>query len=164
MGPLDAVLRCLTRPLTFRGRASRQDFWWFALTILSVMVASVLWVTWFAVDTVMEQGAWQKADLVIASLRERPEYVEMMRSLGIWTLMFVWPTVALISATVRRLHDTGRTGWWAWSIFIPFGIGPAILLVLLSLPSEPHQNEFGGMPRGVGVGPQWDPSRRGATV
>ncbi|MBR9925894.1 MAG: DUF805 domain-containing protein [Gammaproteobacteria bacterium] len=42
----------------------------------------------------------------------------------------------LLSLTVRRLHDTQRSAWWLSVILIPV-IGMVMLLILLTLPSEP---------------------------
>jgi uncharacterized membrane protein YhaH (DUF805 family) len=40
-----------------------------------------------------------------------------------------------LAAAVRRLHDTGRSGWWLLLNFIPF-IGFIIVLVLLAQESK----------------------------
>jgi uncharacterized membrane protein YhaH (DUF805 family) len=49
--------------------------------------------------------------------------------------------VPIISATTRRLHDTGRTGWWQLVYFIP-AIGGLILLFLVILGSEDYNNPY----------------------
>ena len=55
--------------------------------------------------------------------------------------MFIYLLVALVlllpnlAVTIRRLHDTGRTGWWVLIALIPF-IGSIVLLVFMLLPSE----------------------------
>lgn len=54
-------------------------------------------------------------------------------SLGV--LAFVVP---MITSGVRRLHDTGRRGWW-WLV-VP------IALVLMALPGDPASNRFGPPP------------------
>lgn len=55
--------------------------------------------------------------------------------------------LALISAAVRRLHDTGRSGWWYWIGLIPF-IGGIWLLVLLVLDGDAGANQYGPNPAG----------------
>lgn len=63
--------------------------------------------------------------------------------------------VPLISAQVRRLHDTGRGGWWWFISFVPL-IGGIWLLVLMVLDSEPGPNQYGDYPNG-GVSEPNDP-------
>ena len=58
-----------------------------------------------------------------------------------------------ITVAVRRLHDTGRTGWWLLLIFLPF-IGPIILIIFYLIDSDPGDNEYGPNPKGVGSGPE----------
>ena len=50
-----------------------------------------------------------------------------------------------LSLTVRRLHDTNRSGWWYWIIMVPL-IGPLISLVFMCLPSDPDTNDYGYSP------------------
>jgi uncharacterized membrane protein YhaH (DUF805 family) len=53
------------------------------------------------------------------------------------------PTLAV---GCRRLHDTGRSGWW-WLIgLVPFA-GGIVLLVFACLDSEPGPNRFGPSPK-----------------
>ena len=49
-----------------------------------------------------------------------------------------------IAASVRRLHDIDRTGWWVLIGFIPLGV--IVLIYFLALPGEPHANRFGPPP------------------
>jgi uncharacterized membrane protein YhaH (DUF805 family) len=51
------------------------------------------------------------------------------------------------SCSVRRLHDTGRSGWWLLLYMIPL-IG-LILIVLLALDSEPGRNKYGPYPKSL---------------
>lgn len=52
-----------------------------------------------------------------------------------------------ISATVRRLHDAGKSGWWYFISFVPL-VGQIWLLVLLVQPSIAHEKEI------IEIGPQ----------
>lgn len=49
--------------------------------------------------------------------------------------------VPSISIAARRLHDTGRTGWWQLIVLIPL-IGVIVLIVFLALDSH-GENEYG---------------------
>ncbi|HWU92022.1 MAG TPA: DUF805 domain-containing protein [Sphingomicrobium sp.] len=45
-----------------------------------------------------------------------------------WTLLWTWPWIPLL---VRRLHDQGRSGWWA---LIPLSLGPVCALQWFTAP------------------------------
>lgn len=62
---------------------------------------------------------------------------------GIYSLAVLIPSIAV---TIRRLHDTGRTGWWFLLIFIPL-IGAIVLLVFMVLDSEEGTNDYGPNPK-----------------
>ncbi len=64
---------------------------------------------------------------------------------GLYSLAVLIPTLAV---TVRRLHDTGRTGWWVLISLVPC-LGLIILLVFMCLDSEPGRNMYGENPKGV---------------
>lgn len=51
-----------------------------------------------------------------------------------------------LSVAVRRLHDTGRSGWWLFIALIPI-IGAIILLVFMCLDSQPGDNKYGPNPK-----------------
>jgi uncharacterized membrane protein YhaH (DUF805 family) len=47
-----------------------------------------------------------------------------------------------LSVTIRRLHDTGRSGAWYWISLVPFA-GGIVLLVFTLTPGDPGSNAFG---------------------
>lgn len=51
-----------------------------------------------------------------------------------------------LSVGVRRLHDTGRTGWWMLIGLIPF-IGAVVLLIFMIQDSQPTDNQYGPNPK-----------------
>lgn len=54
-------------------------------------------------------------------------------------LLFTLGTLApSIAVGVRRMHDTGRSGWWL--------IVPIAGFIFLLLPSTPNSNEYGDVP------------------
>lgn len=56
-------------------------------------------------------------------------------------LPFVLP---LIAVAVRRLHDTGRSGWWYLLLIVP--LANIALYVFWALPGEPRENRYGPVP------------------
>ena len=58
-----------------------------------------------------------------------------------------------LAVSVRRLHDTDRSGWWYLISFVPFG--GLVMLVFCCLDSTPGENRFGPspkLPKAVGYG------------
>jgi uncharacterized membrane protein YhaH (DUF805 family) len=65
--------------------------------------------------------------------------------LAILTLALFLPNLAV---TVRRLHDTSKSGWWVLLQFIPF-IGAIIIIVFCVQDSTPGSNQYGENPKGL---------------
>lgn len=57
---------------------------------------------------------------------------------GVVSLVLFLP---LLAATVRRLHDIGRTGWWILIAFTIIGI--IVLIVFYATDSEKATNQYG---------------------
>lgn len=110
-------LEVLRKYAVFYGRERRRVFWWFVLIhILILFFLSI-------VETVL---TGQAAILT-----------------GLYNLAVFIPALAV---TIRRLHDTGRTGWWVLIGLVPF-FGQIILLIFMLLDSEPETNEYGPNPK-----------------
>jgi uncharacterized membrane protein YhaH (DUF805 family) len=58
-----------------------------------------------------------------------------------------------IAVSVRRLHDTGRSGWWLLLLLIPI-VGPIVILIFMVLDSQPGDNLYGPNPKEA-VDPEW---------
>jgi uncharacterized membrane protein YhaH (DUF805 family) len=102
----------MSNMFTLRGRASRSAFWWFFL-LQAVASAIIGWI----------YDASTPAGIVL--------YIVVALPL----------LIASIFLAVRRLHDSGRTGWWWWIGFIPV-IGTIVLLVFYLLRSTPGPNRY----------------------
>jgi len=61
----------------------------------------------------------------------------------IYALAVLLPGLAV---SIRRLHDTDRSGWWMLLSLVPF-IGAVVLLVFMVLDSNPGGNRFGPNPK-----------------
>ena len=117
-------LEVLKKYATFNGRARRKEYWFFAL--FNFIISIVLMVIDGVTGTL-------NAEVGIGMLG------------GIYTLAILIPSIAV---SVRRLHDTDRSGWWLLIILIPF-IGAIVLLVFTVLDSTPGENQFGPNPKNV---------------
>jgi uncharacterized membrane protein YhaH (DUF805 family) len=61
---------------------------------------------------------------------------------GIFSLAVLVPSLA---AAARRLHDTGRSGWWQLIVLLPI-IGLIVLIVFLAQEGSAESNQFGDTP------------------
>jgi uncharacterized membrane protein YhaH (DUF805 family) len=51
-----------------------------------------------------------------------------------------------LAVGVRRLHDTGRSGWWLLLILIPL-VGAIVLLVFFVMDTSPAGDQYGPSPK-----------------
>ncbi|MGA5324319.1 DUF805 domain-containing protein [Streptomyces seoulensis] len=59
---------------------------------------------------------------------------------------FLAVLIPALAVTVRRLHDTSRSGWWILISLVPL-VGGIILLVFTVSDSKPEANEYGPNPK-----------------
>ena len=122
---MNYFIDCLTKKYAcFSGRARRQEYWLFFLfNIIAAIIVGV-----------------------ISSVLVSVTNVTAFAYLGtIYDLAVLIPGLAVL---FRRLHDTGRSGWW-WLIgFIPL-IGIIVLIVFCCLDSQPGENKYGPNPKGL---------------
>lgn len=117
---MDWYLEALRNYAVFEGRARRREYWFF------VLFNSIIFIVLAIVDSVMSSSEFGPGILS-----------------GIYSLAVFIPGLAV---TVRRLHDTGRSGWWILIELVPI-IGAIVLLVFLFTDSEPGTNEYGPNPK-----------------
>ncbi|MEW2050910.1 DUF805 domain-containing protein [Streptomyces sp. NPDC005476] len=51
-----------------------------------------------------------------------------------------------LGVAVRRLHDTGRSGWWILIALVPL-VGAIVLLVFLASEGKQEPNQYGPNPK-----------------
>lgn len=127
---MDWYLQALGKYATFGGRARRKEYWFFLLVNVLVSIALVM------------------VDVVLGTFEE----VTGTGLVGkLYALAVLLPSLAV---TVRRLHDTDRSGWWVLIGLVPL-LGAVVLLVFTLLDSQPGSNRFGPNPKsgapGVGA-------------
>lgn len=120
MGFLDAVKSVYTNYVNFQGRARRSEYWWWFLFYLIVVL-------------VLAGGVSAISDTLGGALY------------AIFVLGSILPAIAV---QVRRLHDTGRSGWWVLISLIPL-VGFIVLLIFYASDSQPGENKYGPNPKGA---------------
>lgn len=121
MSPIDWAKRPLQLYADFSGRAPRAEYWWFALAeIVAFLVASIL-------DSILGLHLGGSG-------------------IGIFYLIVALGLlIPALAVSVRRLHDTDRSGWWLLIAIIPL-IGAIALLVFMLLEGNQEPNRFGPNP------------------
>jgi uncharacterized membrane protein YhaH (DUF805 family) len=125
----DAVRTCLQKKyVDFSGRARRSEYWYFFLfTIIVSIVAGII-------DGILgTRGSGTTGGTGLVG--------------GIASLALLLPGLGV---GARRLHDTGRSGWWLLIGLIPL-IGAIVLLVFFVQDSHPD-NQYGPNPKGLAGG------------
>lgn len=132
------------------GRARRREYWFFTL------IQILLYVPFLGLTLILAQS---KATREVAAI----PFVALM-------LFFFAAIVPQLCTTVRRLHDTGRSGYWIFAnaapnvaaillspviavfpmaslLWLLSWILPLMLLVFLCLDSDPRKNQYGRCPK-----------------
>lgn len=66
----------------------------------------------------------------------------------LWMIYNFAVLIPSIAVCTRRLHDTGRSGWWQLLALVPV-IGAIVVLVFAAQDGQPGDNQFGPNPKSV---------------
>lgn len=156
MTPIDWATRPLKKYADFTGRAPRAEYWWFYLGMVFAYLVAMI------IDSLLGISLFGPYGVVT-------------------TLLGLALLVPGLAATVRRLHDTGRSGWWVLIVAVPYLImgvmmgmsaasgnmtglasaglvgivalvGAITVLVFMILPGTEGENRFGPDPYVDGAG------------
>lgn len=127
MGFAEAVKSFWSNYATFKGRARRSEYWFIQLFLIITNVAVA------AIDLALMNG---DVDRFIAN--GGGGIVGL-----VWILVTIVPALAVL---FRRLHDTGKSGWWVLMGFVPFA-GAIVLFVFTVLDSTSGENKYGLSPK-----------------
>jgi uncharacterized membrane protein YhaH (DUF805 family) len=119
-------MECLKKYAVFSGRARRKEYWMFTLwnLIFGFVIGFMQGFMGMAVDSFW---AWPAM---------------------LYTLAVLIPGIAV---SVRRLHDTNRSGWWMFIAVVPI-VGALALLWFMAQDGTPGNNNYGPNPKSP-VGP-----------
>ena len=109
-----------TNYANFRGRASRSEYWWITLFNYLVILCTI--------------GLANGLDYL---------YGDTGFNVGFtfFALFMLFALVPGIAVTIRRLHDSGRSGWWSLIVFLPY-LGAFVLYAFAIMPSN-GDNKWG---------------------
>ncbi len=118
---MNYFVMALKKYAVFSGRSRRAEYWYFILfsTIITFIVTFI--------DIAVSTGTGLDIQLLGT----------------LYGLAVVLPSLGVL---VRRLHDTGRSGWYVFISIIPV-IGMIVLLVWLATDSQSGMNQYGPNPK-----------------
>lgn len=114
---MEWYLKVLKEYANFNGRARRTEFWMFVLINLVVSI--------------------------LLSIVDGMLGFQFGLLSNLYALAMLVPTLAV---GARRLHDTGRSGWWQLIAIIPL-IGSLVLIFFFATEGHPESNEHGPSPK-----------------
>ena len=123
-------LKAFRQYADFSGRARRKEYWFFTLFYI------ILYLGLAIVERV-------------AGLHFPDHDVngEQVMGAGFLTVLYsLGMIIPCLSVTVRRLHDTNRSGWWWFINLIPLA-GAIVMLVFMVQEGNPGPNRFGPDPK-----------------
>jgi len=119
---MDYYLKVLKNYAIFEGRARRKEYWLFVLfNVLAVLSLSL-------VDNILGTFDRESKAGLIGT---------------IYSLAVIIPSIAV---SIRRLHDTDKSGWWLLLYIIPL-FGSLVLLIFFISDSQSETNRFGVNPK-----------------
>lgn len=121
---MDWYIKVLTNYSNFNGRARRMEYWMFQLINFLITTALLIIGSLLGFGFGMFPFA----------------FISIIYSIGLF--------IPSLAVTVRRLHDTGKSGWMILIAFIPL-IGSIILLVFLLSDGTFEDNQYGPNPKEI---------------
>ena len=108
----------------FNGRARRKEYWMFTLFFLLFAL-----IGGFIIG-------------ILSAVSETASLIALIL-VAVWYLAHLVPSLAV---TVRRLHDTGKSGWLYLIALIPY-IGSFVIFIFTVLDGDRGDNAYGPDPK-----------------
>ena len=115
----------------FKGRARRKEYWMYTLifTVLLIALMTIMFsVLSFSDETGIETGPSVYLTVILVIVFLFAHFI---------------PSIAL---TVRRLHDTGKSGWWYLIVFVPY-LGNFVIFIFTLIDGDRGDNKYGSNPK-----------------
>jgi uncharacterized membrane protein YhaH (DUF805 family) len=135
-GTVNWYLQAMRKYADFSGRARRREYWFYELftTLIGAAIVLIILVSVAGSARALNVGMAGTAGMGAGAL-------------GIFYIVYgLGNLLPSLAVSVRRLHDTGRSGWWVFISLVPLA-GGIVLLVFFLLDSQPGANRFGPNPK-----------------
>lgn len=122
----------------YSGRARRAEFWSFTVIAWLIDVFAIFITAMVLNDAIDNENLTLDTSAVTTV-----GWITLYASIALAIVLFiVW-----LSVTVRRMHDLGRSGWWAIFLFFL----PIVVWILALVDGQPMTNKHGPDPKGRDV-------------
>lgn len=140
---MEWYIKVLKNYVNFEGRARRKEFWMF--TLINSLIILGLYALIFAI---IFSTALSMDDPANAQIEDVPNWMPILSLFlyGIAVLYSLAVFLPSLAVAVRRLHDTGRSGWMYLIGLIPL-VGTIILIVFFATDGDHGDNEYGPDPK-----------------
>ena len=136
MNFIQSISTCMRKYVTFSGRATRSEFWWFFLFTVLVNLAATSQASSFVPILLGGQNMTEN---------ESSYFLNNFFFLYLSTITSLILLLPSLAVAVRRLHDVGRSGWWILIAFTVIGIIP--LLIWYVTDTKDEENVYGPNPK-----------------
>ena len=136
MNFIQSISTCMRKYVTFSGRATRSEFWWFYLFTVLVNFAATSQASSFVPALLDGQDMTEN---------ESSYFLNNFFFLYLSTITSLILLLPSLAVAVRRLHDVGRSGWWILIAFTVIGIIP--LLIWYVTDTKDEENIYGPNPK-----------------
>lgn len=117
---MDYYFDVLKKYAVFHGRARRKEYWMFVFfNVLMSLILAIL-------------------DSFLSTTFGIPPFLR-----ALYVLFVLLPGIGV---TIRRLHDTNRSGWWLLLLFVPV-LGTIIYLAFMCWVGDESENRYGPNPK-----------------
>ena len=135
---MDLMFQPLRKYADFTGRARRMELWLFWLLLIGIQIVFSILIGMVAGPTAAVADPTDP--FAVLNGPAKALY-------GVFFLMMLALLIPSLAVSIRRLHDTNRTGWWLLLGLIPF-LGALVLLIFYLLDGTPGPNKYGPDPKG----------------
>ena len=153
MSFIESIRTVLSKYAVFSGRARRSEYWWYTLAV--AIVSLVLYVAVVVPGLSAYSASIMEYQTAVATDPSAPipalpgSVITGYLILSIVNLALLLPGLGV---TVRRLHDTDRSGFWIFFALVPF-VGSIMLIVWEASAGTPGPNRFGADPKALEQAP-----------
>ncbi len=140
MNFIQSISTCMRKYVTFSGRATRSEFWWFYLFTILVNLVATSQASSFVPNLLDGQDMTEN---------ESSYFLNNFFFLYLSTITSLILLLPSLAVAVRRLHDVGRSGLWILIAFTVIGIIP--LLIWYVKDTKDEENVYGPNPKAENI-------------